>query len=513
MNKDKIKVITTKYQYLLFPCLAGLIGALTSLAFAPFELRPIAIFSPVLLLLLIHNRSAKFAAFIGFMWSFGLLAVGISWVHVSMDTFGGLSKMVSVLLMLILVSYLSIYSALFAGLLNRFFPQNTPYRFMLAAPALWLLTDWARGWMLTGFSWLWLGYSQIDSPLSTLAPIGGVQLITLAILICAGSLTYLLFTRKIVWLTVPLAIFATSFGLKFVDWVTPDDSTTTSFALVQGNIDQETKWFPSQRWPILTKYLDLTRENWNNDIIVWSEAAIPALEKELFGFIRNLDRTAKKYDSALITGIITQNELGQYYNSVIALGNTPNKEEYSYESQYRYHKHHLLPFGEFVPFGDLLRPIAPFFNLPMSSFNRGDYIQDNIIAKGRHFTTALCYEILFGEQVRQNTTDETDFILTLSNDSWFGRSHGSFQHMEIARMRALELGKPLIRATNDGITAVTDHKGQITARLPKYESGVLRTQVASTKGTTPFYTLGSWPLVIFVLIALTVCAICSRSRR
>ncbi len=504
--------MTKKYHCLLRPLLAAFIGALTPLAFAPFELWPIALISPLLLLVLIHNRSAKSATLIGFMWSLGLLGVGISWVHVSMDVYGGLSRPVSLLLMLILVSYLSVYSALFAGLLNRFFPKNTPYRFMLAAPALWLLTDWARGWMLTGFPWLWLGYSQIDSPLAALAPVGGVQLITLAILFCAGSLAYLLLTKKLAWFTVPLAVFALSFGLKYIDWVTPDESTKTSFTLVQGQIDQEKKWLPSERWPILTKYLDLSRAHWNSDIIIWTEAAIPALEKELSAFLRNLDRTAKAHDSALITGVITQDRSRGYYNSVIALGNTPNKEEYRYDTQHRYHKYHLLPFGEFVPFGDLLRPIAPFFNLPMSSFSRGDYVQDNIIAKGRHFATALCYEILFSEQVRQNTTDDTDFILTLSNDTWFGESHGPFQHMEIARMRALELGKPVIRSTNDGITAITDYKGRITAQLPQFQSKVLRAEATSTKGTTPYHKYGSLPLIIFVVLSLVFCIVRARSK-
>ncbi len=494
-----------KFSLLCRPLLAGIVGALTSLAFAPFQLWPIAIISPILLLLLLHNRSAKMASLIGFMWSLGLLGAGISWVHVSMDVYGGLSLPISLLLMLILVSYLSIYSALFAGLLNRFFPRSTPYRFMLVAPALWLIADWLRSWMLTGFPWLWLGYSQIDSPLSSFAPIGGVQLITLVIVLGAGACAYALLNKKPYWLALPVALFIGGYGLKFVDWVTLDATTKTSFTLVQGNIEQSKKWLPSERWPTLTKYLDMTRPYWNSDVIVWTEAAIPALEVELQSFLRNLDRTAKSHDNALITGIISRDEeKKEYYNSIIALGNTLNEGQYNYKTQHRYHKYNLLPFGEFVPFGDLLRPIAPFFNLPMSSFQRGDYVQPNVVANNRHFVPALCYEIIFGERLRRNSTKDTDFILTISNDTWFGESHGPFQHMEIARMRALELGKPLIRSTNDGITAITDYRGKIIDQIPQFQDGVLNAEVTSTKGNTPYHIMGRWPLAIFIVLALAL---------
>ena len=168
----------------------------------------------------------------------------------------------------------------------------------------------------------------------------------------------------------------------------------------------------------------------------------------------------------------------------------------------RYHKHHLLPFGEFVPFENVLRPIAPFFNLPMSSFTPGDFIQPNIAANGKQLAPALCYEIIFNEQVRRNITDDTDFILTLSNDAWFGRSIGPLQHMEIARMRALELGKPVIRATNNGITAVTDYKGHIIAKVPQFETAVLRAEIPSIQGETPYRHLGTWPIYLWVVLSL-----------
>ncbi|TVO39949.1 apolipoprotein N-acyltransferase [Vibrio algivorus] len=483
------------------PLLAAFIGATTTLAFAPFSYWPIAILSPFILLLLLNKQSAKFGFWIAFAWGLGQFGTGINWVHVSIDTFGGMPKIASVTLMSVLVAYLALYPALFGGLLNRFFPKINAQRLVIAAPIIWLITDWLRGWVMTGFPWLWLGYSQIDSPLNAYAPISGVEAITLMLWILAGSFALITITKKWAYLAVPTAVFVVAFALNQISWVKPDPSTKTSFALIQGNIDQKMKWVPSHRWPTLMKYTDISRDNWGTDIIIWPEAAIPALESDLPAFLHNLDTAAKANNSALITGVLSQDDMGHFYNNVLTLGQN-GLGPYDYDTAKRYSKHHLLPFGEFVPFGDLLRPIAPFFNLPMSSFQRGDFIQPNLIANGRHLVAALCYEIIFSEQVRQNVTPDTDFILTLSNDAWFGHSIGPLQHMEIARMRALELGKPLIRATNNGVTAVTDYKGRITKQVPQFQTEVLKAEVTSTSGNTPYRTLGSWLLYLWCTLGL-----------
>lgn len=483
------------------PTMAALIGAITTLAFAPFSYWPIAIFSPFILLLLLNNQSPKSGFWIAFAWGLGQFGTGINWVHVSIDTFGGMPKIASITLMSLLVGYLALYPALFGVLLNRFFKKVNAQRLIIAAPIIWLISDWLRGWVMTGFPWLWLGYSQIDSPLGAFAPISGVEAITLMLWVIAGSLAFAVTAKKAVYLAIPVAIFALSYGLNFVSWVKPDPATKTSFTLIQGNIDQKMKWVPSHRWPTLMKYTDITRESWDSDIIIWPEAAIPALESDLPAFLHNLDSEAKNNSSALITGVLSQNDMGQFFNNVLTLGEN-GLDPYDYDSAKRYSKHHLLPFGEFVPFGDLLRPIAPLFNLPMSSFQRGDFIQPNLVAHGRHLLAALCYEIIFSEQVRQNITPDTDFILTLSNDAWFGHSIGPLQHMEIAQMRALELGKPLIRATNNGVTAVTDYKGRITKQVPQFQTEVLKAEVTSTSGNTPYTYLGSWLLYLWCFIGL-----------
>lgn len=496
-------MISTLFHRLKRPLAAVFVGASTTLAFAPFSLWPLAIISPLLLLLLVHKQTPKHALAIGYAWGLGQFATGISWVHVSIDNFGGMPKPASLFLMALLVGYLALYSALFCWSLNRWFPTSTRTRWLLAAPTLWLIFDWLRGWVMTGFPWLWLGYSQIDSPLGHFAPVGGVELITLLVLISAASLGYALLHKRWSTLIVPAVIIATGFGLTSAQWVTPDTNQVTKIALIQGNIPQALKWKPSQRWPTIMKYTDLTRENWDADIIIWPEAAVPAFEFEIASFLSNLDSAAAMNDSAVITGIVNQSEDKKFYNSILTLGNKA-QPGYRYDMNERYHKHHLLPFGEFVPFESILRPLAPFFNLPMSSFSRGEFIQPNIEANGKQMAPALCYEIIFNEQVRQNIDDDTDFILTLSNDAWFGRSIGPLQHMEIARMRALEFGKPVIRSTNNGVTAITDHMGRVIAEIPQFETGVLRAQVISTEGQTPFHFWGSWPLYLWVALSLVI---------
>ena len=273
--------------------------------------------------------------------------------------------------------------------------------------------------------------------------------------------------------------------------------------MVQGNIEQSIKWAPEQEWPTMLKYLDLTRVNYDADIIIWPESAIPAMEATSQDYLTTVNRSALLNDSAIITGIINYNfETKQYFNSLITLGKKYDDDHqgYFYNHSNRYSKNHLLPIGEFVPFQEWLRPLAPFFNLPMSSFSRGDYVQEKLVAKNLHLLPLLCFEIAFPHQLAANLTPNTNLLLTVSNDAWFGGSHGPHQHMEIARMRALEFGRPLLRSTNNGITAVVDHKGHFIERIPQFEEAVLKVNVPLVSGNTPY---SQWPrLILFLLIVI-----------
>ncbi|GAA5186116.1 apolipoprotein N-acyltransferase [Ferrimonas gelatinilytica] len=493
------------FHYLL----ALLSGILAHLAFAPYPLWPLLPLSLALLLWQTRGKSAATAGRLGWAWGFGLFAAGIRWVHVSIDTFGGMPLGVSLALMALLCLYLAIYPALALYLLNRFFSHSLLSR-TLAFPALWLVAEWLRGKMLTGFPWLWSGYSQLDGPMASLAPVIGALGLGMAVSFLAAGLAALAQGR---WRygMIPLCLVLLS---VLATWAPrpQQDGRTLDVALVQGNIAQSLKWEPENLWPTLTRYQDMSRPHFDADLIIWPEAAVPAPEVMVKDFLVMLDAALKEADTPLISGIISMDPDKNFYNSLLTLGEWQQVPLLPTDPG-RYHKHQLLPIGEFVPMEDLLRPLAPFFNLPMSSFARGDFLQPNLSAAGVTLAPAICYEIAFPELVRSNVHADTDLLLTVSNDAWFGDSIGPHQHMAIARMRSLELGRPLLRVTNNGITAVVDERGQITAQLPQFEQGVLRTDVSLVQGQTWFNRLGQDPLYALAVLLLVLSAWAGRRAR
>ena len=464
--------------------LSFLAGAILVFAYAPFSLWWLPF---IVLPLWFINISRieekglkKESAKQGFLFGFGWFCSGVSWVHVAIDEFGGMPLIASLGLMLLLCAYLAIYPALacyLSSLLSRRKAIN-----LWVFPFVWFCTEYLRGTVLTGFPWLSFGYSQIDGPLAALAPaIGEVGITFALILICICIAKLIQRSETLVSAGLLTAALIGILSLQNAQWVQPTGKTV-KIALVQGNIEQSLKWQPEQEWPTMLKYLDLSRVNYDADILIWPESAVPVLEPTAQDYLDMVNRSAALNDSAIITGIQNYNiDTKEYFNGLIVTGKKYEDDvdgSYDYNSPNRYYKNHLLPIGEFVPFQEILRPIAPFFNLPMSSFSRGDYVQPNLVAKGVHFLPLICFEIAFPGQLAANFTSETDIILTVSNDAWFGDSHGPHQHLEIARMRALEFGRPVVRATNNGVTAVIDHNGNVIGEIPQFEEGVLKVDVS-----------------------------------
>ncbi|MBC3764377.1 apolipoprotein N-acyltransferase [Neptunicella marina] len=486
--------------------LSILLGAGLTLSYAPYSQWYLSLVFVSLFFVLL-NSSTQSKTQLGWFFGLGWFGAGISWVHVSIDQYGGIPLIGSLALMLLLSAYLALYPALFTYLLNRYVKKAY---WPLAAPGVWLICEWLRAHVFTGFPWLSLGYSQIDGPLAGWLPVLGEFGVS-ALLILIGSfigqsIIQKRYKNSLIVLVVSLLA---GWTLNQYNWVS-ETLKPARVSLVQGNIAQSLRWVPENDLPTMQKYQHMSEHLWaQSDIIIWPEAAIPKLEPLSQEYLKQLNQTAADSNTALITGILNYNfESRQAYNGMIVLGkrNADDTEgHYQYNHDNRYAKHHLLPIGEFIPFESWLRGIAPLFDLPMSSFSRGDYIQPNLEANGYFLDSALCYEIVFADQVRANLQDNTDFIITLSNDAWFADSHGPAQHMEIARVRAKEFALPLIRSTNNGITALVDHKGEFIIQAPQYQEASITATLEHVKSMTPYRLLGnSLPFTLCLILLLLV---------
>jgi len=478
-------------------------GAALPLSLAPFSLWPIAIASMAALFMALQNQSAGQAFKRATIYGFGLFGAGASWVYVSMYNFGGVSMLFAIIGTLLFCLLFAILFAL-PFICSAWIPQSAPSQ-LLGLPTIWVISEWFRSWILTGFPWLYAGYSHTDTWLNGWAPIGGVLLLSYFSAVAAALLVQLL-QRRLSAATIlsgclVIAVFIGGCGLQKVSW-TEAVSEPLSVALVQPNVNQKDRWGPDKRNKALKDLLAQTEPHWDADIIIWPESAIPALKSQIPDYLMALDKRGKLNQTALITGIPTDTIRGRYHNSMLAVGDAFGQ----------YDKTRLVPFGEYVPIESLVRGLNNFFDLPMSSFALGEKNQSPLVAKGQKISTAICYEIVYPDLVSSNSRD-TSILLTTSNDAWFGDSIAPQQHMQMARMRAIENAKPLMRGTNNGITALVDHKGTIYRKLEQFSTGVLTGQLVPRTGETPFNRLGSWPIIIFSLLvtaALVISAIRQR---
>ena len=488
------------------------LGVANTLAYSPFQNWWLPFVTLYFLITAINSAgTAKQAARYGFYYGLGWFGAGISWVHVAIADFGGLPLIASVFLMALLVGYLALFPALASWLTFKNIKRFQLWGF----PVFWLVAEFLRATLFTGFPWLSLGYSQLEGPFRALAPIVGEFGLQAVVAVMAVSVYQFIFNvrhalgRKIDGLAITLIIFILGLNIYSTqkDW-TGDLNRTVRLALVQGNIEQSIKWQPENELPTMEKYLSMSTEFFSqHDLIIWPEAAIPRLEILANDYLREVDKLAAETNTALITGIVDyQPETNLAYNNIIVLGKKLADDQfghYRYLHNNRFNKHHLLTIGEFVPFESVLRKLGPIFDLPMSSFSRGYYQQDNLIAQSLKISPAICFEIAFSEQVRDNLYDNSDIILTVSNDAWFGASHGPWQHLQIAQMRALEFAKPVVRVTNNGITAIIDQNGEIVSLLPQFKAAVLSHKLDIYESNTIYREFGNsiaWLSVILILL-------------
>lgn len=429
-----------------------------------------------------------------------MFSTGVSWLYISINLFGGINIVAALFLTLLLILFLALFPAV-AGLLAALAGKRRgglPF-LLLIAPASWILMEWTRSWLFTGFPWISLGYSQMDTVLSSLAPITGIYGIAWLISLSAGLLVGVFYMKshrsKLFCASGILLIYFICVMLNNIIWTLPEPEEK-QVALIQGAIPQAIKWDPVQKQPTIDLYLELSEPYWGIDLIIWPETSIPMFYHEAKPLLENLLALSGEYDTDFLTGIPMYDQRDRkFYNSVLLL---------SGESVDVYYKNHLVPFGEYLPLDSLLRPILDRLSIPISDFSAGDdrpLLQSDELNIG----ISICYEDVFGEEAIR-ALPEAGLLVNVSNDAWFGDSLAPHQHMQMAQMRAKETGRYMLRATNTGISAVINERGELIAQSPQFQPHALLSRIKTFSGTTPYSRTGNIPVILFTGIIFLLTA-------
>ena len=479
--------------------LAALAGAVLPLAFAPFGLFLIAPLSFAALLYLWRDAAPWRAARIGFAFGCGGFGFGTYWTFIAVRIIGGAPLPVAGFLTVGLVAVCAAFIALAGYVAARWFRTRGAVAWLGVLPALFVLTEWMRGWMFSGFGWLSAGYSQTDSWLMGLAPIGGLHAMSYAVLLTAGAVVTLALgtnRERAAAVLVSLAAWGVGFAAHDRDFTRPKERAL-NVALVQGAIAQDEKWKPEQLPATLALYEGLTRPNAGADLIVWPEAAVPTLIEYVPTYLPALRKTIAKSGGTVLLGALrlppgVESE-ESFQNILVALT----------DPLQIYVKRHLVPFGEYFPVPAFIRDWMRYMNLPTGDAVSGAADQPPLDAAGERVAITICYEDVFGAE-QLHYLPEATLLVNVTNDAWFGKSIAPHQHLQIARVRAAEAGRYLLRAANTGITAVIDSRGHVLATVPQFEAGVLKHTVRGYTGVTPYARVGNYAvlgLIVLVLVA------------
>ena len=487
-------------------------GAALMAAFAPYGFSIFQILSVAFLFyLVLRANSVRWGFFIAWAYGTGWMTAGVHWLYFSMHQFGGLNRYLAMAAVLALGLFMGLLPALAVGLgvyIRRRWDASDFIAAVLILPALLTLAEWTRGWLFTGLPWAVLGYAHTDSALAGFAPVLGVYGITLVATVLSGSAVMLAKRstpyRKALCIFV-LALTGSGYALAYVNWTEPAESAI-SVRLLQGNVPQELKFAPDQVDRTLALYREMILAK-PADLAVTPETALPVflhmLDLEWFDGLRQF---AVGSNTVLAIGIPIADSVDRYTNSLIAV--SPDAKT-PHHINYRYDKNHLVPFGEFVPRG--FRWFIDLMHIPLGDFTRGPAIQRPFAVKGQWVLPNICYEDIFGEEIAGHIRaaisegrPEPTIMLNISNIAWFGDSLALPQHLQISRMRSLEMQRPMLRSTNTGITAFVDAKGHVQSQLPAYSASTLEASVQGYRGMTPYIRFGNYPAVFacfFLLLA------------
>lgn len=472
-------------------------GAASSLAFAPYRL---FLLMPLLLaaLLFAVQRWPQRTFLLGWLWGLAAYTSQFYWIYISLHDIAGLPWPLAGTLTLLLPAYLALFPALAVWLSQKLGSGQTS-RWLLLFPALWTVGEWLRSWLLTGFPWGAIGYSQItESPLAGLAAVTGIHGVSYAVALSA-SLFLLIMQWQRKW---QLALFASllaglwsgSHWLKQQQWTTPAGEPL-NVTLLQGNIPQSLKWDPAMFEETLATYYRMVATAPPSDLILLPETALPVFLGDLpSGFLTMINGEAERNNSVLISGIPRRTQDGSGYLNAVVVLNDPSAPYYA--------KNHLVPFGEFIPLPTITGWLYRYMNMPLSGFSRGGDMQAPLAVKDQRIAFNICYEDGFGEELIGPAAKAT-MLANVSNLAWFGQSNAMSQQLQLSQARVLETGRPMLRATNTGMTAIIAANGEVqTVAAPDLRQS-LSSRVQGMHGLTPYMQYGNQPVLLFCAALLT----------
>jgi len=485
---------------------AALAGALSVFSFAPFGWWPLEILALAFLFYQVGmDTNVRRSALLGWAFGFGWSVAGVYWLYISMHRYGDLPAPLAAAAVCLLGAYLGLFAALATGaatwLRKRLTMPVTSFLF-LVLPFAWGVSEWMRGWVVTGFPWVASGYAQNNSPLAGYAPLVGVYGVGVLVALCASAIAMLTQRKRMLGGAVLGVTMAAGFGLSSIVWTHPEGKPI-SVRLVQGNIEQRDKFDPEHTLRTLNLYHDLLTAA-PADLIALPETAVTLLPAYLPpDYLNSYKAYAAASGSYVMFGIPLSDGPRMYANSVAGYGPAGQI--------YRFDKQHLVPFGEFVPNG--FRWFVTMMRIPLGEMTRGAEVQAAFAVKDQLVLPNVCYEDVFGEEIAlqlRSAARPATILLNVSNLAWFGESTAIPQHLQISQMRAIETGRPMLRATNSGATAVIDARGKVASALPYYAQGTLAAQVQGMAGMTPYIRFGNTTMLALAALALLLAAISGR---
>ncbi|MDP3704545.1 MAG: apolipoprotein N-acyltransferase [Legionellaceae bacterium] len=477
------------YAYLLRIFFAGI---LIPFGFAPFHFPGLTILGMALLYAELQGKSLKQSLLTGFIFGLGFMGLGVSWIYVSIHAYGHLNTILSALITTVFIGYIALFPALISGLYHHLAKTRSPIFLCCLFSALWCVGEFLRSTCLGGFPWLLLGFGQMDTPLKYLLPIIGVYGVgfftCLAATFLVSSTQTQPFKFKIIWLFAFIAILLIPTSLKSIHW-SEIKSKPLSVGVIQANLSMRDKWDETIFWQLLKRYQhDANALIGKKQLIVMPESAIPVPANYVGDFLEGLNQSAKHAGSTLLLGIpqATTSDETEYYNTLTTLGLGKGS----------YMKQHLVPFGEYIP-GPFQRMMS-WLNLPTSNMRAGRAHQSLITVQKHPIATLICYELAYPELLR-NQLPRAEWIVSISDDGWFGHSLAVHQQLQMAQALSIQTGRYQVLANNDGLSSIIDNHGNLSESLPAFSSGVLEGMIYPATGASPWVVVGDQPILFLSL--------------